>query len=156
MSKDRHPKPPVHQLRLVVEADDYDAAVRFYRDVLGLTEEEAFEEEGGARGIVLDAGRATLELHSPAQRHLVDRIEADGIPSGRIRVAFEVTDAAGKTQQLTDAGAALIAAPRETPWQSLNSRMEAPAGLTVTLFQELDAQAADERATTHLEREFEI
>jgi len=31
----------VRQLRLVVTAADYDAAVRFYRDVLGLTEEAA-------------------------------------------------------------------------------------------------------------------
>lgn len=136
MSTDSNPEPPVRQLRLVVEADDYDAAVRFYRDVLGLAEEEAFEGEGGARGMVLDAGRATLELHNPAQRQLVDGLETGGIPSGHIRVAFEVADAAGTTQALTDAGAELIAAPRLTPWQSLNSRMSAPAGLLVTLFQE--------------------
>jgi len=142
------PKPPVRQLRLVVEAADYDAAVRFYRDALGLTEEESFEGEGGARGMVLAAGRATLELHNPAQRQMIDGLETDGIPSGHIRVAFEVADAAEKTQALTDAGAALIAAPRVTPWQSLNSRLEAPAGLTVTLFQE---PAAGERAPTQLQ-----
>ena len=34
-------------------------------------------------------------------------------------------------------GATLIAAPVETPWGSLNSRLEAPAGLQLTLFQEL-------------------
>lgn len=154
MSKNRDPKPPVRQLRLVVEADDYDAAVRFYRDALGLTEEMAFEDEGGARGMVLDAGRATLELHNPAQRQLVDGLETDDIPSGHIRVAFEVADAAEQTQALTDAGARLIAAPRVTPWQSLNSRLEAPAGLTVTLFQEL---AAGERAPTEPKRsDYEI
>lgn len=146
------PQSPVLQLRLVVEAADYDAAVRFYRDALGLTEEESFEDEGegesGARGMVLDAGRATLELHNPAQRRMIDGLETDGIPSGHIRVAFEVADAAETTQALTDAGAALIAAPRVTPWQSLNSRLEAPAGLTVTLFQEL---AAGERTPTDLE-----
>ncbi|SDJ85274.1 Glyoxalase/Bleomycin resistance protein/Dioxygenase superfamily protein [Cryobacterium psychrotolerans] len=144
------PRPPVRQLRLVVEAADYDAAVRFYRDALGLTEEESFEDEGEgeARGMVLDAGRATLELHNPAQRRMIDGLETDGIPSGHIRVAFEVADAAETTQALTDAGAALIAAPRVTPWQSLNSRLEAPAGLTVTLFQEL---AAGERTPTDLE-----
>lgn len=30
------PVSPVLQLRLVVEADDYEAAVAFYRDALGL------------------------------------------------------------------------------------------------------------------------
>ena len=29
---------PVHELRLVVTVDDYDAAVAFYRDALGLRE----------------------------------------------------------------------------------------------------------------------
>ena len=42
------------------------------------------------------------------------------------------------TDKLTDAGAQLIADLRETPWRSLNSRMSAPAGLEVTLFQELE------------------
>ena len=138
MRDDIEPKPPVLQLRLVVEAADYDAAVRFYRDTLGLTEAQSFDDGRGARGMVLDAGRATLELHNPAQRRMVDDLETDGSPSGHIRVAFEVTDAAGATRQLADAGAALIASPRVTPWQSLNSRLEAPAGLTVTLFQELE------------------
>ncbi|HSP51952.1 MAG TPA: VOC family protein [Cryobacterium sp.] len=138
MSDDTEHKPPVRQLRLVVEAADYDTAVRFYRDALGLTVAQSFEDESGARGLVLDAGRATLELHNPAQRQMVDDLETDGSPSGHIRVAFEVADAAGATRQLAEAGAAVIASPRVTPWQSLNSRLQAPAGLTVTLFQELD------------------
>ena len=133
---DAAPEQPVFQLRLVVEAPDYENAVRFYRDVLGLPEEVSFEGEDGERGIVLDAGRATLELHNPAQRRMVDELETDGQASGHIRVAFEVADAAGTTRRLTDAGALLVAEPRVTPWQSINSRMIAPAGLLVTLFQE--------------------
>jgi lactoylglutathione lyase len=52
-------------------------------------------------------------------------------------VAFEVTDVRSATDMLTAAGGALIAAPTETPWRSLNSRLEAPAGLQITLFEEL-------------------
>jgi hypothetical protein len=37
---------------------------------------------------------------------------------------------------LADAGATVLAEPRPTPWGSLNSRLEAPAGLQLTLFQE--------------------
>ncbi len=36
----------VVQMRLVVEAEDYDAAVTFYRDILGLTEELAIAADG--------------------------------------------------------------------------------------------------------------
>lgn len=129
--------PSVLQMRLVVEADDYEEAVHFYRDVLGLTEEEAFAGEGGARVTILDAGRATLEIANPAQKRMIDEVEVGRQVAPRLRVAFEVSDGAAMTDALTDAGAELIASPRETPWHSLNSRLSAPAGLQITLFQEL-------------------
>jgi predicted enzyme related to lactoylglutathione lyase len=136
----------VKQLRLVVEAEDYEAALHFYRDVLGLTESAAFEGDGDARVAILEAGRATLELANPAQKRMIDKVEADGQPSLRIRVAFEVDDAAAVTSQLTAAGASLVSAPRETPWHSLNSRLNAPAGLQLTVFQELEPlEQPDER-----------
>lgn len=130
------------QLRLVVEAEDFEAALAFYRDALGLPEQEAYEGEGDARVVILDAGRATLELANPAQRRLIDRVETDGLESPRIRVAFEVADAEGATRRLEAAGAAVVAEPRETPWRSRNARLEAPAGLTLTLFQELEPPEA--------------
>lgn len=128
----------VRQLRLVVEAEDFDAALAFYRDVLGLPERAAFEGDGDARVAILDAGVATLELSNPAQVRMIDSVEADGRPSARIRIAFEVDDTAARTTELVEAGAELVAAPRETPWRSVNSRLHAPAGLEVTLFQELE------------------
>ena len=134
-----HPTPPaVRQLRLVVETEDYDAALTFYRDVLGLVEREVVPSEGEARITILEAGRATLELSNPAQVRYIDQVEADGRPSARLRVAFEVADADAATRDLVAAGGTLIAEPRETPWRSLNSRLDGPAGLQITLFQELD------------------
>ena len=132
----------VHQLRVVVEADDYDAAVTFYRDVLGMPELAAFAEGPDDRVAILDAGRATLEVASPEHKRVIDRVEAGGTPSPRIRIALEVDDAQGQTRRLVEAGAELVAAPVVTPWQSLNSRLDAPAGLTLTLFQELEDEAA--------------
>ena len=132
------PQSPVKQLRLVVEAADFDAALAFYRDALGLPERTAFQGEGDARVAILDAGAATLEISNPAQVRMIDEVEADGRPSAHIRVAFEVDDGAGRTERLVQAGAELIASPRRTPWRSLNSRMQAPADLEVTLFEELE------------------
>jgi predicted enzyme related to lactoylglutathione lyase len=130
--------PPVFQMRLVVEAEDYEKAVRFYRDVLGLPEQAAFAGDGDARVAILEAGRATLEIANPAQKRMIDNVEIGRQGSPRIRVAFEVADSAAATDDLVAAGAELIAAPRETPWRSLNSRLSAPAGLEITLFQELE------------------
>lgn len=41
------------------------------------------------------------------------------------------------TSALEAAGAAVIAAPTPTPWESLNARLEGPAGLQLTLFSDL-------------------
>lgn len=131
------PRARVRQLRLVVEADDFDAAVRFYRDALGMPESEAYEGPGDARVVILDAGRATLELVNPAQKAMIDEVEVGRPVAPHVRVAFEVVEGAIVTERLTDAGASLVAPPTETPWRSLNARLDAPAGLHITIFQEL-------------------
>lgn len=109
----------------------------FYRDVLGLSEAFAVGSERGARVVILEAGTATLEIVNPAQRRMSDEIEVGRQVSRTIRVAFEVGDATATTAELTAAGADLLAHPTRTPWDSLNSRLEAPAGLQITLFEEL-------------------
>jgi uncharacterized glyoxalase superfamily protein PhnB len=127
----------VLQMRLVVEAADYDQAVAFYRDVLGASEELVVEGTGEAKVTILDVGRATLELSNAAQVALIDDVEVGRRVSPRLRVAFEVADAEAVTDDLVDGGAELIAPPTVTPWQSLNSRLAAPADLQITVFQEL-------------------
>jgi catechol 2,3-dioxygenase-like lactoylglutathione lyase family enzyme len=135
---------PVLQLRVVIEAEDFDAAVAFYRDALGLHELAAFEGEGDARVSILDAGRATLEIANPAQKKMIDVIETGSAQRPGIRIAFEVTDGAGMTKRLEAAGAVVVGEPRATPWASLNSRLDSPAGQQITIFEEL--QDSHERA----------
>ncbi|KOV84557.1 VOC family protein [Nocardia sp. NRRL S-836] len=129
----------VRELRLVVTADDYDDALRFYRDVLGLPERAAFSSDGG-RVTILDAGRATLEIADPPHAEFIDRVEVGQRVAGRIRVAFEVDDSERATRTLEAAGARVIAEPTRTPWNSLNARLAAPAGLQLTLFTELGGE----------------
>jgi lactoylglutathione lyase len=128
--------PPVRQLRLVVTVDDYDAALRFYRDVLGMPEQAAFSSPDG-RVTILEAGVATLELADAGHADYVDEVEVGRRVAGHIRVAFEVDDAAEATARLAQAGAEVIAPPTRTPWNSLNSRLDGPANLQLTLFEEL-------------------
>lgn len=132
---------PPTQLRLVLETDDYDAALAFYRDVLGLPEREAYEGDGGARVAILSVPTATLEIANRAQVAMIDQVEV-GRPTSRrstlsIRVAFEVADAVAATNRMEAGGADVLAAPTTTPWNSLNARLEAPGGLQITAFQEL-------------------
>ena len=127
---------PVRELRVAVTAEDYDEALAFYRDVLGLRERAAFSSEDG-RVTILEAGRATLELLDPTHAAYVDQVEVGKRVAGHIRLAFEVDDSEPTTAKLAAAGATVIAEPTRTPWNSLNARLEAPAGLQLTLFEEL-------------------
>ena len=123
----------VHELRLVVTAEDYDEALRFYRDVLGMPELGAFADDAG-RVAILDAGRATLELSDPPHSEYIDEVEVGRRVAGHVRVALRVDDSTMETRRLAEAGASVLAEPRPTPWGSLNSRLEGPAGLQLTLF----------------------
>jgi catechol 2,3-dioxygenase-like lactoylglutathione lyase family enzyme len=128
-------EPPVREMRLVVTATDYDEAVHFYRDVLGLPERASYSSPDG-QVVILEAGRATLEIADLAQAEFIDRVEVGRRVAGHIRVAFEVADSAGTAHRLAENGATLLAEAILTPWQDLNARLEAPGGLQLTLFSE--------------------
>lgn len=132
----------VRQLRLVVAADDYDEALTFFRDVLGMREELAVSGGEGAHVTILEAGRATLELANPAQKRMIDEVEVGRQVAPKLRVAFEVDDTSALTDELISAGATQVAPPTETPWRSLNARLDTPGGLHVTIFQELEQEGA--------------
>jgi len=133
------PRPDaVREMRLVVTADDFDEAVRFYRDVLGLPERASYSSPDG-RVVILEAGIATLEIADPAQAEFIDGVEVGRRVAGHIRVAFEVEDPTATTRRLEAAGATVLAEATRTPWQSDNARLEAPAGLQLTLFSEAPA-----------------
>jgi predicted enzyme related to lactoylglutathione lyase len=127
----------VRQLRLVVTAEDYDEAVAFYRDVLDMGELAVWSSPDGGRVILLDAGRATLEITDPKNAAFVDQVEVGRRVAGHVRVAFEVDDSRAAASNAVEGGAELVAEPVETPWRSLNARLEGPGGLQLTLFEEL-------------------
>lgn len=127
----------VRQLRLVVHAEDYDGALRFFRDVLGMAEQEAYSGDGGAEVAILDAGRATLEIANTAQAEMIDQVEVGSRVAGHFRVALEVEDCAAAAETAVDGGAVPVAPPTRTPWNSLNARFDAPGEVHLTLFEEL-------------------
>jgi methylmalonyl-CoA/ethylmalonyl-CoA epimerase len=123
----------VKELRLALTVDDFDEALAFYRDVLGLAVKDLWVAEG-ARGVLLEAGRATLELFDEGQAAMVDEIEVGRRVAGRVRIALEVDDSAATADALEAAGAERLAGPVETPWHDRNVRLVAPDGMQLTLF----------------------
>jgi predicted enzyme related to lactoylglutathione lyase len=130
----------VKQLRLVVHAEDYEEALRFFRDVIGMPEQEAYAGDGGPGSpavTILDAGRATLEIANTAQAEMIDDVEVGRRVAPHLRVALEVDDCAAASERAAAGGAVPVAPPTRTPWDSLNSRFDAPGTVHLTLFEEL-------------------
>ena len=123
----------VTELRVALTVEDFDQALAFYRDALGLDQVADWSSESG-RVVVLDVGRATLELFDQAQAESVDAIEAGRRVSGTVRRAVKVTDSEDMARRLVAAGAVQVAPPVETPWGDRNARVQAPDGMQLTLF----------------------
>jgi lactoylglutathione lyase len=123
----------VSELRLVLTVQDFDGALGFYRDALGLDVEAVWASEGG-HVTLLSAGRATLELVDEAHAAEIDRLEVGRRVAGPVRVAFQVPDSGALADALEAAGATRIAGPVTTPWNDRNVRLESPDGTQLTLF----------------------
>ena len=121
------------ELRVALTVQDFGQALAFYRDALGL-EQVADWTSATGRVVVLDAGRATLELLDDAQAETVDAIEAGRRVSGTVRLAIRVADSQDMAARLVAAGAGQVAPPVRTPWGDRNARVEAPDGMQLTLF----------------------
>jgi catechol 2,3-dioxygenase-like lactoylglutathione lyase family enzyme len=122
----------VAETRLVLTVSNFEAAVAFYRDALGLTPLAAWSSEGHV--LLLGAGRATIELIDERHAEAIDAIEVGRRVAPRVRLAFQVADSATKGRDLQLAGAALVAPQVITPWGDANVRLDAADGTQLTLF----------------------
>lgn len=122
-------------LRVVLTVPDFEEAVAFYRDALGLEQLADWSGDDG-RVILLDVGPATLELFDERQAESVDRIEAGSRVSGPVRLALEVEDLDDTAQRLLASGAEAEAPPVVPPWGGRNARLRTPDGMQLTLFNE--------------------
>jgi lactoylglutathione lyase len=124
---------PVRELRVALTVEDYEQALAFYRDALGLP---VVDDWGN--GAVLDAGRATLEVLSRQAAEHADEVEVGERVAAPVRLALEVDDSAATAEMLTTAGAERLGDPVVTPWSHRNVRVLSPDGTQLTLFTVLD------------------
>jgi catechol 2,3-dioxygenase-like lactoylglutathione lyase family enzyme len=123
----------VTEFRVALTVEDFDQALRFYRDALGLEQTADWSSEDG-RVVLLEAGRGTLELLDERQAALIDDVEAGKRVSGVVRLAVEVPDSERTARRLIEAGAEEVAASVTTPWGDRNARVRTPDGMQLTLF----------------------
>ena len=132
----------IHELRVALTVEDLDEAVGLYRDALGLSVVKEWSRPEG-RGLILDAGPASIELVDHARAEHIDRIEAGERVSGPVRLAFGVSNVEAWTSSLQDGGAKAVGGPVHTPWGDLNQRLQAPDGAQLTLFQSAAERPAE-------------
>lgn len=126
---------PVSELRVALTVEDFDTALAFYRDALGLDVAADWSGDQG-RCVALNAGRATLELIDARQADYVDQVEVGRRLSGPVRFAVAVPDPVAAAATLQASAARVESAARRTPWGDLNARVTTPEGMQLTLFVE--------------------
>ena len=129
-----NPNYPILELRVALTASDYERSMKFYCDGLGI-QPSALWSNGGGRALILDMGKATLELFDEIQAATIDQIEAEQRISGQVRFALQVPDLKAAMERLIDHGATLVHPPTLTPWGDYNVRLQDPDGMQITLFQ---------------------
>lgn len=128
------PNSPVFELRVALTSSDYERLVRFYCDGLGLEPAAVWNNDGG-RALMLEMGKATLELFDERQAEVIDGLEAGKRVSGQVRFALQVPALKSAMERLLANGATLVHPPVQTPWGGYNVRLQDPDGMQVTLFQ---------------------
>lgn len=134
---------PVVELRVAITTADYERLVRFYCQGLGIEPAAVWNNDGG-RALMLELGRATLEIFDERQAEVIDQLEVGQRVSGPIRFALQVPDLDAAVERLLAHGALLVHPPVTTPWGDRNARMIDPDGMQITLFQPGGAEVADE------------
>lgn len=125
---------PVLELRIALTSKDFEQALKFYCEGLGIEPAAIWNNDGG-HAIMLEMGKGTLELFDEAQAEVIDNLEAGKRVSGQIRFALQVPDLQAALDRLLAHGAALVHPPVNTPWGDYNVRLQDPNGIQITLFQ---------------------
>jgi predicted enzyme related to lactoylglutathione lyase len=123
----------ITELRIALTVDDYEKAVAFYRDGLGLEPGDVWS--GSGRAQVFGGGKAMLEIFDNDYAKYVDEMEVGERLSGAIRFAIQVEDINAAVERAVSHGGKLVQEAVETPWKDLNARIQAPDGMQITLFQ---------------------
>ena len=88
----------VKELRIILTVDNLDEIISFYRDVAGLRTSKEWRDETG-NGIILEAGKASLELIDSKDAASIDEIEVGRRIAGPVRLALLPLSIAGLEQR---------------------------------------------------------
>lgn len=125
---------PIMEFRVAVTTQNYERLVKFYCLGLGIEPAAIWNNDGG-RALMLEMGKATLEIFDERQAEVIDRLEVGERVSGQVRFALQVPDLKAAMERMLANGAVLVHEPVMTPWGDFNVRLQDPDGMQITLYQ---------------------
>ncbi len=128
----------VSELRVSLTMKDFERAIRFYQDVLGLSVGADWSSCNG-RCVVFAFPTATVEVIDERQASYIDSVEVGRRVAGQTRFAFQVPRLEPFLSRASSNGMRLVNGPVQTPWGDINSRLLGPDDMQITLFQSSSA-----------------
>lgn len=125
---------PIMEFRVAVTTQNYERLVKFYCLGLGI-EPAAIWNNNGGKALMLEMGKATLEIFDERQAEVIDGLEVGERVSGQVRFALQVPDLKAAMERMLANGAVLVHEPVMTPWGDFNVRLQDPDGMQITLYQ---------------------
>ena len=113
--------------------DDADAALAFYRDVVGFEVQNDVDMGGGMRWITLAPAGSEVSVvltpvgagESDADRETMADLLAKGVLAG---VVLETDDLDGDFERIAASGADVVQEPMDQPWGARDAAFRDPAG----------------------------
>jgi catechol 2,3-dioxygenase-like lactoylglutathione lyase family enzyme len=125
----------VKELRIILTVDNLDEIIKFYRDVAGFQVSKEWRDEATGNGIILEAGKASLELIDRKDAATIDDIEVGRRVAGPVRLALNIGGNIEEASSTFIAGGAIaLAETRQAPWSKVK-RLQDPSGMQFTLFE---------------------
>ena len=125
----------VKELRIILTVDNLNEMIKYYTETVGLNISKEWHEDSG-NGIILEAGRASLELIDKSHAARIDQIEVGKRVAGPVRLALNIgeNNIEEASSKFIAGGAGKIADIKQAPWSKV-MRMEDPSGMQITLFE---------------------
>ena len=125
----------VKELRIILTVDNLDEIIQFYRDVAGFQVSKEWRDEATGNGIILEAGKASLELIDKKDAASIDEIEVGKRIAGSVRLALNIGENIEEaSEKFIAGGATALADIKQAPWSKVR-RLEDPSGMQFTLFE---------------------